>query len=455
MASILAAVRRIKRDVGSLLDDAAIERCFAGCGHAWRDRALGPVATTKLFLQQIAHGNVSCQAVRHLAEADVPAFTASAYCLARQRLPIKALEELLRATAQVAARFDDEPAALWHGHPVKLFDGSTFSMSDVPALQAHFGQPGGQKKGCGFPVAHILASFDWKLGLLTDIHAAPLRTHDLAQVTKLHEHLSDGDLVTGDAAFGSYAHFALLLQRKAHGLFPNHQKRIVSFKPGRPHADPREKHDEQHRGLPRSRWIGALGKDDQLVEWFKPADRPVWLTQPQYDALPESIALRELRRTVTRADGRRVTVTLVTTLLDDKQYPDSELVMLGERRWDVETNLRHLKITLGMDVLHCQSVDGVLKEMLMFAAVYNLVRIVMLEAARRQEVEADRISFKDALTWLRHGDAQAPLPALAVNPWRPGRLDPRVRKRRPKQFPLMQRPRAVLRKALLSKGEIA
>lgn len=221
MASIFAAVRRIKRDTSSLLDDAAIERCFAGCGHEWRDRTLGPVTTSKLFLQQIAHGNVSCQAVRHLAEADVPAFTASAYCLARQRLPVRAMEELLRATAQAAAQFDG-PAARggWRGHAVKLFDGSSFSMSDEPALQDHFGQPGGQKKGCGFPVAHILASFDWKLGLLTDIHAAPLRTHDLSQVTKLHEHLRDGDVVLGDKAFGSYAHFALLLQRKAHGLFP-------------------------------------------------------------------------------------------------------------------------------------------------------------------------------------------------------------------------------------------
>jgi hypothetical protein len=453
MASILAAVRRIKRGVGSLLDDAAIERCFAGCGHVWRDRMLGPVTTAKLFLQQIAHGNVSCQAVRHLAEADGPAFTASAYCLARQRLPMEALEKLLPVTAQVAARFDG-PAARWRGHVVKLVDGSSFSMSDEPALQDHFGQPGGQEKGCGFPVAHILASFEWKLGLLTDIHAAPLRTHDLAQVTKLHEHLRDGDVVLGDTAFGSYAHFALLLQRKAHGLFPNHQKRIVNFTPRRPHADPRRKIGEDDAGLPRSRWIGALGKDDQIVEWFKPPEGPSWLTQEQYDALPESIVVRELRRTVTRADGRRVTVTLVTTLLDDKQYPASELVSLNERRWDVETNLRHLKITLGMDVLRCQSVDGVHKEMLMFAVVYNLVRIVMLEAARRQDAPPHRISFKDALTWLRHADAPAPLPALTLNPWRPGRLEPRVRKRRPKQFPPMQRPRAELRKALVSQRNI-
>ena len=115
MASILAAVQRIKRDTSSLLDDSAIERCFAGSGHVWRDRTLGPVTATKLFLQQIAHGNVSCQAVRHLAEAEVPAFTASAYCLARQRLPIEAMEELLEVTTAGAAPFDGS-AARWRGN---------------------------------------------------------------------------------------------------------------------------------------------------------------------------------------------------------------------------------------------------------------------------------------------------------------------------------------------------
>jgi len=140
----------------------------------------------------------------------------------------------------------------------------------------------------------------------------------------------------------------------------------------------------------------------------------------------------------------------MTTLLDGDLYPWNELAELYQRRWSVETNFAHIKITMQMDVLHCRTVDGVLKELMVFALVYNLVRVVMLEAARRQNVEPDRISFVDAQRWLlsaRPGDELVP---LIVNPDRPGRVQPRVRKRRPKKYPLMQEPRSVLRKRLLN-----
>jgi hypothetical protein len=74
--------------------------------------------------------------------------------------------------------------------------------------------------------------------------------------------------------------------------------------------------------------------------------------------------------------------------------------VLLPRRWVVETNLRHLKQTMKMDVLRCKSRDGVLKELMVCAMVYNLVRVVMGEAARRQHVPVDRISFIDAMRWL-------------------------------------------------------
>lgn len=105
-----------------------------------------------------------------------------------------------------------------------------------------------------------------------------------------------------------------------------------------------------------------------------------------------------------------------------------------------------------MDVLRCETVSGVMKELTMFALVYNLVRVVMWEAARRQRVEVDRISFVDALRWLSSAEAGEPLPELIVNPMRPNRVEPRVRKRRPKEYPLMKEPRTKLRKALLDAG---
>src|SRR5690606_31628025 len=106
-------------------------------------------------------------------------------------------------------------------------------------------------------------------------------------------------------------------------------------------------------------------------------------------------------------------------------------------RWSIETSFRHLKTTMQMDVLRCQTVRGVTKELTMFLLIYNLVRMTMLEAARRQKVPVERISFIDALRWLATAHPGDPLPDLVVNPLRPNRLEPRARKRRPKQYDLL------------------
>ena len=118
------------------------------------------------------------------------------------------------------------------------------------------------------------------------------------------------------------------------------------------------------------------------------------------------------------------------------------------RRWDVETNIGHLKTMMKMDVLHCKSEDGVRKELAMFCLVYNLVRAVMLEASRRQEVPVSRISFADALKWMRHARPGEAMPTLIVVPYRPDRVEPRCKKRRPKEYDLMSKPRKVLRNRL-------
>ncbi len=169
---------------------------------------------------------------------------------------------------------------------------------------------------------------------------------------------------------------------------------------------------------------------------------------------PESITLRELKYKVGPRGFRVRAVTLVTTLLDAETYPASELAELYRRRWEVETNLRHLKTTLGMDILHCKTVDGILKEMWMFALVYNLVRLVMLETARQREVEPARVSFIDAARWLALAAGNADtacvvhLASLIINPARAHRVEPRVIKRRLKEFLLMKKPRDQLRQDL-------
>jgi hypothetical protein len=146
-------------------------------------------------------------------------------------------------------------------------------------------------------------------------------------------------------------------------------------------------------------------------------------------------------------------VTIVTTLLDPIKYPAEALIQLRLRRWDVETNIRHLKITMGMDVLHCKTEIGVRKELAVFCLVYNLVRVVMLQAALRQRVTVDRISFADTLKWMRHARPGDSLPKLMINSRRPHRIEPRCRKRRPKQYDLMNKPRNMLRNTLKKQAQ--
>jgi hypothetical protein len=280
-----------------------------------------------------------------------------------------------------------------------------------------------------------------------EVLTAPLCTHDMSGVARLHPQLRDGDVLLGDRGFCSFAHLALLVARGTHGVFRIHQRQIVDFTPHRAHARPGRK--KAPKGLPRSRWLRGLGLTDQVVAWLKPEERPDWMTAEQYASLPEELVVRELRYRTGRAGFRVRQVTLVTTLADGALYPLVELAELYRKRWEVEGDLKNLKTTMKMDILHCETVAGVSKELLMFALVYNLVRVVMLEASRRQGVPVDRISFVDALRWLSEARAGDALPKLVVNPDRADRYEPRVRKRRPKQYPLMTKQRSELRKALL------
>jgi hypothetical protein len=323
-------------------------------------------------------------------------------------------------------------------------------------LQAAFGQPGGQRAGCGFPVAHLLALFHAGTGMLQKVTVAPLRTHDLAHSWRMHAELKPGDVLVADRGFCSYAHLTLLVQAGLHGVLRLHQRMIVDFRIGRLHIPPRKCAFFQGvTGLPRSRWIKWQGHLDQQVEYFKPQQRPKWMTHEAFAALPKSLVVRELRYTIIQPGYRSRAITLVTTLLDAAQYPAVELAQLYFDRWRVEINFRHLKQTLGMDVLRTKSLAGVQKELAMFAVVYNLVRLVMLEAAKDMQVPIERISFIDALRWLASAPPRCALHRLVVHPRRPGRFEPRVKKRRPKEYDLMKRPRAALKQALLRQNNAA
>ncbi len=437
-------VKQFKSDWTSLLEPTAVRSACRAVGYQWRNRLLDPVVTLQLFLVQIMHGNTACTHLRHLTKLAV---TAPAYCQARMRLPLAVFRTLLRAVSDrlQATSLDD---GRWLGHRAFFVDGSSFSMPDTAALQAHFGQPGAQRAGCGFPVAHLMALFHAGTGMLLEIFAAPLRVHDMSQVAQVHPALRSGDVLVADRGFCSYVHLALLLQRGVQAVIRIHQKQIVDFTPGRPHVIPGKGKNQHKIGQPRSRWIEQLGVSDQIVEWLKPVNCPKWLNLIQFALLPDAIRVRELRYQVQRPGFRVKTVTLVTTLLDADVYTIDELAKLYFARWRIEVNFAHLKTTMRLDVLKCKTVDGVLKELIVFALVYNLVRLVMWAAAVRQNVDVERISFIDAARWLAAAEPTEQLIRLVVNPHRPYRYEPRVRKRRPKQYPLMKAPRNELRKSL-------
>jgi len=446
--NIARIVAQFKQSWSQELEDEAIRGACREAGHAWRERELGPVATVKMFLLQILFGNVACNFVPHLAGKNV---TGSAYCEARARLPLAALESLLtRATTKMAECVRE--TGLWLGHRLFVVDGSSFSMPDTPELRSHFGQSGRQAVGCGFPTAHWLALVHFGSGLFQRVIAGPLRTNDLSGTARLHPELATGDVLLGDRAFCSFAHLALLVGQGVEAVVRAHHRWIVDFRPGRRFAVPHRGKNEHKIGLPRSRWIKRLGTRDQLVEWFRPVVVPNWMSAERFAALPATLRVRELQYTLARPGFRVRQVTLVTTLVDSQVYTKQHLAEAYGLRWAIETGFDHLKTTMNMNVLRCQTVAGVMKELTMFLLVYNLVRMTMCEAARRQSVPIERISFVDALRWLATAQVGDPLPALVVNPRRPGRLEPRAVKRRPKPYQLLNHPRHELTQRLITQG---
>lgn len=434
--SIARSVREIKRDLGSFVAASQIVRLCQAAGHAWRDRTLGPIETVYLFLAQILHGNTSCAHVRQLGGF---AFTSSAYCEARKRLPVEVLRNLLRATGQRVTEHATR-VGLWRGHRVVSVDGSGVSMPDSEQLQSLFPWAPGR---CGheLPVSRFVALFDLITGALIDLAPASMREHELHIVQRLHHLVRPYDVVVADRLYCTYAYLAQLFTRQLHFVIrvPVGSRR-VDFRPHRRHAN------FKHWKGPQSVWIRRLAKHDQIVDWIKPAFAPCWLPLTTWQRLPERLRVRELRYRITRRGYRTRQVTLVTTLLDPARYPKRAVAELYGLRWTVETNLRHLKTTMKMDILRCRTVDGIFRELAVFGVVYNTVRLMMIHAGEAQGVPPDRISFVDVLRWLELRCHGRDLPPFVVNPTRCRSPAPRCTRRRPRPIRYLSGPRTPQRK---------
>jgi hypothetical protein len=431
---------------GILSREDVDEGCRA-LGHVWRKRVFTPLVTLWTFLTQALSADACCrQAVARVlgflsATGGLTAsHDASAYCRARKRLPAKLLPRLTRLVAgRLAARV--EPKHLWHGHRVKLVDGSSVAMPDTPENQAVYPQPQAQKPGCGFPVARVTAIFDLLTGALVDLALGALAVGETLLFHRIWGSLDAGDVAVADRHFCSYADIALLRAQGVESVFRLHPGRVHGFREGQ-----------------------YLSHNERLVRWTK-HQRPAWLSPEEFEALPDTQVLR-LVRFRCRVPGWRVDeVFVVTTLLDPKAYPASEIAELFHRRWDIETDFAHLKTTMQMEFLRTRTPDMVERELWAHLLAYNLIRSLMWEAGLRRRVAPTSLSFKAT---IQETMALWPFTAAAARrrdltgfydtllhgigfhrlPQRPNRSEPRVRKRRPKCYPLMVKPRQLYRKEL-------
>jgi len=428
MTTIAAGVDRLKRRLPDFLAPALIESLVEKLAVRFRRRILTPVLTVQLLVLRVLEANT---AYTHLAHLSGVAFTGSAFCQALARLPLELLQELLAAVAQRAQPW---AGALFGGHRVLVIDAMCTSMPDTPGLKRHYGYGTGQKPGLGFPVAKLLMLLDTSTGLIARVLIHSCRSHELALTSKLHPELKAGDILLGDRAFASFAHLALLLAQGCHGLFRAHQR--LSWK---------IKKTSKHRM--QARIVRSLGPNDRLTLYKKPKTCPVWMSAGDYARLPQEMVVREVRYHVDQKGFRSRNVMLVTTLLEPKRYPRAELARLYGLRWQIETQFCHLKSTLAMAELKGKRVAIIEREILAYVLVYNLVACEIRRAAASQKTTPDRISFIDAVRWMRAGMNKAR--RLVQNPRRPGRVEPRVRKRRLDYYPYMTRPRGVLQRELM------
>jgi len=433
-----------------VLDAAMVNSAVASSGVRFKERIFTPFVTLCLFLSQAIDPDHSCRAavarliVWLALQGRKPcAPETNSYSDARQRLPLGVIVELVHQTARkVEAGAPDR--WLWEGRKVSLVDGTTVSMPDTPENQEAFPQSRSQGVGLGFPVARLVAIISLATGVVRDLAMGPYKgkeTGEPALLRALLGGLEAGEVVLGDRCFASYFMLAELRRRGVDALFRMHQRRKFDFRRGR-----------------------LLGAEDHVVIWRKPA-RPEWMDEQDYTRMPEELEIRELRFRVGRPGYRVDELVLVTTLLDPRAHAKEELAALYLRRWDIELDLRSIKDVMQMAVLRCKSPEMVRKEVWIHLLAYNLIRGVMARAAEAHELGPRQLSFKGALQTMtafqealrraapgeRDRLVREMLKAIACHRVgdRPGRVEPRANKRRPKPQKFLMEPREQARKRLM------
>ena len=450
--SLRTAVAEVRRygDLyfAALLPEDRILNAFGRARGFWQGWIYTPAVTVWVFLSQCFSADHSCRdAVARLRAWQVGrgrrpcSARTGAYCTARDKLPETACHGLVRETGS-AWEGQAAESWFWRGRRVRVVDGTTVTMPDTEENQAAYPQQKNQKPGCGFPIVRLVVVFSLAVGTVLDAALSKYEgklTGENSLFRGLHGLLEKSDVVLADRYFGGWFDMALLQQRGIDVVLRKHQLRATDFRTGL-----------------------RLGKDDHLLRWSKPA-RPHWMTAAQYAALPDELELREVRVRVRQPGFRTRCVLVVTTLLDAGAYAAEELAELYRQRWQAELHLRSIKIVLQMDHLRCQTPQRVRNEIWMHLLGYNLLRGMMVQAGLRAHVPPWRISFKGTLQTLNAflpmlpGDSDfeswcgALLAAIVSHTVgnRPDRIEPRLRKRRPKPYTHLREPRQNYRSRML------
>lgn len=427
--------------VGGLIPERRLDR-LRGSGS--RRRVFTPIVTFWCFLAQVLSPTQPCreavrqvQAARQRRRKSRICSGTAAYCQARRRLPEGVLQDVWEAIAGNLSEAAS-PKMLWRGLRVGVVDGTTVSMPDTAPNQAVWPQSRRQSPGCGFPIMKLVGLFSLATGAIHKVAAGTLRDSEQALFGQLWNTLINGfDLLLGDRGFGSFAMFGALHCCGLHGVFRLHQRRKVNWRKGK-----------------------RLGKYDRVVTWNKPDDPLLWwLSEP----VPQSLQIRILRVVVPIAGFRTRVLFISTDLIDPKRFSPEALAELYRRRWQVELFFRHIKTTMHMDVLRCKSPVMIRRELHTHMIAYNIIRALMLRSALTYGAPLCRFSFKgtcDTLRqWAPHLAIVSATPKLYrpllrsmlqtlandLVPLRPNRVEPRALKRRPKPYPLLNKPRHLMR----------
>jgi hypothetical protein len=433
-----------------VLPDAEIQTVLDEQGIAYRQVLYTPMVVLWSWISQVLDpdGSLSHAVKRVVTWMTVaglapPSGDTGGYSKARQRLPESLFPPLLKRTA-AALQAQVKPSQQWCGRAVKAFDATTVLMSDTAANQATYPQHSNQKTGCGFPILKLVVWFCITTGAVLEVSMAPYRVSEWRLSRQLYAKLCSDDVVVADSAYGTYVDLAWVKLRGADAVFRKHYGRHYDFRRGR-----------------------RLGKGDHIVQWQRPQERPQALSVDEFEALAPALAVREVRLSIPVPGFRPTQIIVVTTLTDPKRYPKSKLADLYHLRWQAaEVNLKHLKTTLGMDMIHAKTPAMVTKSIWVHLLAYNLLRTLMWQASTETDTGALRISlqgtrqqFNHFRPILAHSTRQerrryyyALLGYLSglIIPYRPNRSEPRVVKQRLKPFPKMQEPRPVLKAKLVA-----